>query len=172
MSLYQQRSYFWTPACIYDMWSELRGNLWVKTLTVILADIFPCQVSPQVYMRQEDLREIKGGRSGKRERESEIDGERKEILIQAKLHGMISAPSMWLCFWRYQTQGKNQHSVTRFFTPSWPHSRNVSITITAPCWIIGFKAPDFHPYLLKCYGVDFSLKDRRYFPWAENTLRL
>ena len=36
----------------------------------------------------------------------------------------------------YQTQGKNQQSCTRFFTPSWHGSRIMSITITGPCWKI------------------------------------
>jgi len=48
---------------------------------------------------------------------------------------------------------KKQHSCSRFFTPSWPDSRNVSITITSPCWKIGIKAPVWPPYLLKWHDV-------------------
>ena len=44
----------------------------------------------------------------------------------------------------YLTHGKNQHSRTRFISPSWHDSRNVPIKITVCHWKIGAKTPFFN----------------------------
>ena len=63
MSLYQQRSYFWTTNYIIDKGLEDGGKTLSKDLDWILAEI-PQQGSPQQNSGQEDLRERKGGRNG------------------------------------------------------------------------------------------------------------
>ena len=94
------------------------------------------------------------------ERERDI----KEILIEATVQGTISAPSRCLRFRRIWDTRQKPARLYKIFTPSWPDSRNVSITITSPRWKIGVKAPVWPPYLLKWHDVLIRLKDSRYFP--------
>ena len=95
------------------------------------------------------------------ERERKRD---KDILNQAPVQVTISATSSCLCLRSISNTRKNQHSCTRCFTPSWPDYRNVSIRITAPCWKIGDKAPDGHPYILTWHDDEIRLKTEVIFP--------
>ena len=68
------------------------------------------------------------------------------------------------------TSGKNQHSYIQFFTSSWNDSRTVSLTLTVPCWMIGLRAPVWHPVFLKWHIVGIRAKESRHFPWAKKPL--
>ena len=90
-----------------------------------------------------------------------------EILIKQESVAQTQCPAGVCASGRYPTKGEIQHACTRFFTPSWPDSRNVSFTITHLHWKIGVKIPDFHPCLLKCFDVEIKLMNTTNFPWVE-----
>ena len=122
-----------------------------------------------VWDMSSSITRVKLGAGGveRKWRRGSWDRERdKEILIQARVHGMTSLPNGCLCL-RYLTQGKIHHTCTRFFYPSWPDSRNMSIKITAPRWKIGVKATVWHSYRLRWHDGELRSKDSIFFHWAE-----
>ena len=78
------------------------------------------------------VRERDAEKERESERERDSKRERKEILIPTIVQCRTSVPSKCLCFRKISQRRKNQHSFLRVFTPSWPDSRKVSITILFP----------------------------------------
>ena len=97
MSLFLQRNSFSSTTGILDGCSKDGEKLLGKNLSAILAEIIH-QSTKQVTLGQENLREIQGGIRDRERKLESVRGrrirerERKEILIQATVQGMISAP--------------------------------------------------------------------------------
>ena len=96
--LYTYRGEISGPLLVYFIgFRKTQGKFWVRIWSAILAEIIH-QSTKQVTLGQENLREIQGGIRDRERKLESVRGrrirerERKEILIQATVQGMISAP--------------------------------------------------------------------------------
>jgi len=97
------------------------------------------------------LREIKGGILLEIQRERDSGREIHKGDFDSSNSTGLDLSTMKVSVFQedIRLKGKNQHYSIKYFIPSWSDSRYLSMKITAPQWKTGFKAPVWHPYLLK-----------------------
>ena len=109
-------------------------------------------------------RERQRQRQRQRQRETEIDFDSRYSPGQD-----LSAEQVSVFQVDIRIQWWNAHC-PRFVSTYWHGCWNMTLTFTALHWKIGFTAPVFHPFPLKCRDVEIRVKDSIYFPWAKKPL--